>query len=124
MNTETLKLLIKDNKSTRQIAVKLGVGQATVRYWLRKNNLKTIPRSGYRCKCGETDPSKFYGNKKRICSECHNSNVIRLGHEKRLWAIEYLGGECCNKKCAYNKYKCALDVHHTVKEKKDPNFSS
>ncbi len=44
-----------------------------------------------KCKCGETDPSKFYGNKKQVCAKCHHKWVHQAGKEKRkrlqnIWA--------------------------------------
>lgn len=78
-------------------------------------------KHGYKCcECGETDKSKFYGTKKQMCGKCHNQYTIQKGQEKRKWAIEQLGGVC--KKCGYDEYTCALDIHHTNPNSKDKNF--
>ena len=112
--------------STRDIAKTYNCSQSTIRYWLNKYNLSTDPKPkpklSHRCKCGETDPNKFYGRKKRMCAKCHNKRVMELGKEKRLEVIKLLGGKCV--KCGYNEYKCSLDVHHMDPHKKDPHFSS
>ena len=75
-----------------------------------------------RCKCGETDPSKFYGKKKWICSKCHNQYTIHKGHQKRDKVLEFLGRKCS--RCSYDEFPCSLDVHHVDTSKKDVNFSS
>ena len=74
-----------------------------------------------KCKCGETDPSKFYGRKSQICSKCHNAYTLKCGQEKREKAIKYLGG-CC-KICGYDKYYGSIDLHHLNPLKKDKKFS-
>lgn len=71
-------------------------------------------------KCGETDPSKFYGNKKSICGKCHNEYTIKLGQEKRRYAIDKLGGKCAI--CGYAKYIGAIDIHHLDSSLKDEQF--
>lgn len=120
MLKNTLLDFLKDGKSTRQIAKETNKGATTVRYWLRKYGLKTEYRKQYMCRCGETDPKKFYGNKKRICGKCHNEWVHNAGREKRKKAIQYLGGEC--KKCGYDKYYGSIDLHHINAKVKDSKF--
>jgi hypothetical protein len=126
MDIYQLEKHVKNGMSTRDIAKKHKCSQSTVRYWLKKHGLRTSPKTKpalpYKCRCGETDPSKFYGRKKKVCAKCHNENVTKLGKEKRLEVIKMLGGQCVE--CKYNKYKCSLDVHHIDPNKKDPNFSS
>jgi hypothetical protein len=76
----------------------------------------------YRCGvCGETDKTKFYGKKKKICGKCHNQYTLKKGQEKRKYAIGKLGGKCC--KCGYSKYIGAIDIHHIDTSKKDEKFS-
>ena len=74
----------------------------------------------YKCPCGETDPSKFYGHKKNKCGRCHNQYTLKIGQEKRKKAIENLGGKCIV--CGYSKYTGAIDFHHIDPLKKDENF--
>jgi hypothetical protein len=123
MEEDVLKKLILEKKSTWEISKILQMPQSSLRYWLNKYNLKTTPEKPYRCKCGETDPSKFYGHKKTICGKCHNAENTRRGKEKINKAIEYLGGECKNPDCCGWKYKGSLDIHHLDPNKKDPNFT-
>ncbi len=71
--------------------------------------------------CGETDKSKFYGKKKTVCGKCHNIYTIKLGQEKRKWAIDKLGG-CC-KLCGYKYYYGAISIHHLDPNLKDEKFT-
>jgi hypothetical protein len=74
----------------------------------------------YKCKCGEINPDKFYGHKHSICGKCHNEYSIRIGHDKKAFARQLLGGECVA--CGFNKYENSLDIHHLNPLNKDPNF--
>jgi RNase P subunit RPR2 len=76
----------------------------------------------YKCKCGETDPNKFYGHKKSICGRCHNIYTLKIGQEKKDKARAFLGGKC--KKCGFDEYKWSLDIHHLDPSKKDEYYSS
>lgn len=124
MNTNILKSMVENGLSTRKIAEELKTSQTNVRYWLKKEKLKTNPKlQSRRCgKCGETDPDKFYGHKKSICGNCHNQYNLEKGQEKRKKAVEHLGGKC--KICGYNKHICSLDFHHRNPSEKDPSFKS
>jgi len=75
-----------------------------------------------KCACGEEDPNKFYGNKFWMCAKCWNNYSIRKNREKAEWARIQLGGKCVH--CGFNKYKCALDVHHLDPKEKDVAFRS
>lgn len=124
MEKSLLEKLVKDNKSTREIAAEAGIGQTSVRYWLKKHGLITKPKREKKCaKCGETDPSKFYKKKYR-CKKCHNQEVLEAGQEKRRKIIEHLGTRCYNPECSGWKYPSCFDVHHLDPSKKDPNFAS
>jgi hypothetical protein len=130
MDKEILSNLINQKYSQREIAKRLNISQSSVRWWLKKHNLNTFkgPKGKFpkdyvkdrKCKCGETDPDKFYGNKTQICSKCHNQYQIKKGRETTLRAKLYLGGKCV--KCSYDKCIAALDIHHLDPTQKDPNF--
>ena len=92
MDKKVLASLVEEGLSQYKIGEKLGIGQTSVRYWLKKYNLKTNVIPQYKCQCGETDKNKFYQNKTRICGKCHNQYTINKGKEKRNRAIEFLGG--------------------------------
>jgi hypothetical protein len=125
MDKFILEKLIKEHKSTREIGSEIKIGQASVRYWLKKYGLKTDYKKVVCCyKCGERDTDKFYGRKKSICGKCQNQNTISRGKEKRKRIIECLGRKCFNPECPGWKYYCSLDIHHLYPNKKDPNFRS
>lgn len=86
------------------------------------NGDKRKDQGEHKCKCGETDQEKFYGNKRSVCAKCHNKYVIDAGREKRKRAISLLGGSCVI--CGYDKYHGSLDFHHLDKDKKDDNFAN
>lgn len=72
--------------------------------------------------CGETDESKFYGHKKKVCGKCHNQYTKERYREKRDKVLEYMGGKCVS--CGFDKFKSSLDIHHISPKEKDINFSS
>jgi len=116
-----LQELTELNLSTREIANRLKCSQTNVRYYLKKYKLQTTPIKQHKCgKCGETDPSKFYGHKKEICGKCHNHYTTQQGMDKKKRAVEYKGGKCSS--CGYSKCVEALDFHHV--SDKDPNWKS
>jgi len=140
MEKSTLSDLVGQNLSIREIAAKINLAPSTVRWWLKKFELKTNLEIGnkfgkarkpqhllvdgedvYYCgQCGESDKSKFYNNTKTRCAECSRVAVFnRLRENKRL-AVEYKGGKCY--KCGYSKCQAALDFHHLDSKQKDPNW--
>ena len=123
MDRELLEKLVAQKLSTRKIAKIIESPQTTLRYWLHKYGLRTETRlNEYRCKCGETDPKKFYGNKKQICKSCHNKWCKIKGKLNRELALKLLGSKCLH--CGYDQFSSALDVHHLDSHKKDPNFAT
>jgi hypothetical protein len=133
MEQELLASLIEKGHSSREIAQRFNKSPNSVLYWARKYGLRWRQTSfgpGYQprllphkcAQCGETDPQKFYGNKRSMCGPCHNAYTKRAGMERRLKAIEQLGGHCCI--CGYNQYPCSLDFHHRDPKLKDTNYNA
>ena len=126
MDKTTLQKYIDLNYSQRKIAEIENKSQGTVKHWLNKYNLKTnlkqFNASDYNCKCGETNPEKFYGHSKQTCSKCHNLRTIKTGKNNRLFAVEFLGGKC--RVCEYDKYIGSLDIHHLDPNIKDKDFKN
>lgn len=130
MDKEVLEKLLLEKYTIKRLATHFDCSQSTIRYWLKKHDLKTFrgPKGKYpkdyqklrKCACGETDPDKFYGNKSQICAKCHNQYQLDKGREQKKRAVQYLGGKCSE--CGYNKCDAALDIHHLDSSKKDPNF--
>ena len=114
---------ISKGLSTRKIGKIVGKSSTTIRYWIEKHGLEikaSIKVRQYKCSCGETDPSKFYGIKKCVCATCHNKHVRARGIQKREYALNKLGNECIN--CGFKTYSCSLDIHHLDPSIKDEKF--
>ena len=120
MNKELLENLCLNNCSIRKIAKESSCSPTNIRYWLKKYNLN-VKRGACgkhpknfkllrKCRCGEIDPLKFYGNKRWICSKCHNKSVVEFERSRAKKIREHLGGKCII--CNYSKYQTVLDVHH------------
>lgn len=124
-----LARLISEHKSVRQIAKEIGKSPTTTRYWLDRFKLKTeylsiaqMSPTGYSCPCGETDKSRFYGNKKRICGKCQNQYTVEVARRNKRQAVAYLGGKC--RHCGFDGHNSAFDYHHIDPNEKDINFKS
>lgn len=53
------------------------------------------------------------------CVKCYIDRQRNNRRNKKLKAIEYMGGKCC--RCGYNKSPSALDFHHKDPSQKDPS---
>jgi len=130
MEKKVLQEYVEKNYSLNDMAREADCAQSTIRHWMQKYGLKTQRRphnKGYHldrlCShCGETDESKFYGHKRTICGKCHCQYTLKKGQEKRIFAIEMLGGKCIN--CGFDKWTCSLDFHHVDPKIKDKKFDS
>lgn len=121
MDKDSLKEYVSSNMSLREIAGVTGKSYSTVRYWISKYNLKTVPIKDYRCSCGETNPVNFYGNKKTICGKCHNEYTVARYRAIKRECVRHKGGSC--QVCGFDKYDAALEFHHLDPVKKDVKFS-
>ena len=130
MKKDSLIEMVGKGMSLNDIAKASGKGQTTVRYWLKKYELKTKSTYLYKNKDGRKCPrcnkakslDNFY-NRRGVagssvyCKPCTNEQTVeRMRHTKRL-CIEYKGGKC--EKCGYDKYDGALEFHHLDPSKKD-----
>jgi hypothetical protein len=125
MKKEILQEQIKKGSSSRNIAKALGKSQTTIRYWLKKHNLKTkrsYEKPHLCTDCGDKDPNNFYTGQKQKCKKCHNKSTANSGKNKRIKAIELLGG-CCQH-CGYDKCYAALEFHHIDPTIKDVNYAT
>lgn len=91
----------------REMARRLGVSHATIKYWMKKFDLKSPgrahgrPKKAKNCRvCGKV------GFLHR-CQSCH-TRVRRL--RTKLRAIQLLGGKC--NRCGYNGHPAAFEFHH------------
>lgn len=120
---------ISDGLSQREIAKKEKCSQSTVKYYLKKYELKTLKSTkkiGVCTCCGETinegNASNRGYNKKcfTVCKKCHYKRRIKRYQDNKRKAIEYKGGKCIH--CGYNKCDASLDFHHRNPEEKDPQW--
>lgn len=68
------------------------------------------------------DEKEFYkkGNSGRInsiCKSCFNSYCVERWINKKIWAIDYLGGKC--KVCSIQDHYSIYDFHHRDPKQKD-----
>ncbi len=70
-----------------------------------------------KCRCGETDPSKFSPTRSTDCTKCCSTARNKATNENKEWAIKYMGGQCFV--CGYNDSHWALQFHHINPEDKD-----
>lgn len=73
-----------------------------------------------KCKCGETDPTKFYGHKTTSCGKCHNEYTVAKRKANKEYALSKLGGKC--KVCGFDSFQEGLSFHHLDPTKKDSDF--
>lgn len=142
MNRDLLESLVEQGMSTRELALYFNKGQTTIRYWLKKLDLKTKNKSfkqGYNypkrvdkdnqycCTCSiKLNPENSYDRKSRntyasYCKSCYSENTLnrRLTFKKKC--VEYKGGSCM--RCGYNKNLTALEFHHLNSQEKEFNPS-
>jgi Zn ribbon nucleic-acid-binding protein len=131
MLKEELQVLVDAGSSIAEMSSSTGKSKTTIRYWLKKFDLKTKnaihnKKLKHECKfCGETDREKMM-NKGRgrksysVCKICHNKKTVERGRQKKIDLVNHMGGECVE--CGYNKNYAALEIHHLDETKKDPDF--
>lgn len=125
MNREALVELVREGRTTREIAEVMGCSQTNVNYWVRKHGIELPRRRGRERRCGDcgtTDPGDFYGKQNGLCKACRAKYTLARFEENRRRAIDYLGGSC--KDCGYNAHACALAIHHLDPSVKDATFAS
>lgn len=145
MDKEYLLELIDNGLSTYKISEITNKSQTTVRYWLKKFNIKTNNQSftnGYnkekidaaRCKnkkctsCGVvlTLENTYKSKSRKIlvstCKKCSAKAAKERWQSSKKRAVEYMGGKCV--KCGYDKCIDALEFHHINPKEKDKNFSN
>ena len=128
MDYNTINALAAKRLSIRKIAKELSVSASTVKYWLKKFNIKTIPRSEVsdcrfcpRCKT-EKLKTEFYNRRNGkgnsvYCKSCSNTQTVERQKRFKQQCVNWKGGECVG--CGYNKCNNALDFHHLGQDKKE-----
>lgn len=131
MDKEYLESLVEQGLSINQLSKIFKKGQTTVRYWLKKYNLKTKNKSfkdGYHYRnkvnaneqycpcCGiHLNSETGYSRKDRniwatLCKKCSMEKDFKKRFNFKIKALKYKGTSC--KSCGYNKDITALEFHH------------
>jgi len=139
MEIEIFKTFIEKNYTQRQIAEELNLSQTTVRYWLKKLELKTntpyknkteIINGLKLCKKCKIKKSidEFYVRSDRNghAPHCKQCSTIYYGNRiknVKIRMIDYKGGKCerCNLKLEDTHYS-VFDFHHINPKEKDIKF--
>lgn len=133
---EKLEKLINDGLSTREISKNIGKSQTTVRYWLKKFELKTINSTNDAfkkvkkcCKCKEIkNISEFYKKTDKYlqpyCKHCLNQIQIERWRKRKIEAIKYKGSCCVKCGARYpDEPSCVFDFHHLQPEIKEMSWN-
>ena len=132
MDYNTINALVAKGLSTRKIAKELSVCATTVKYWLKKFNIKTIPHSEVsdckfcpRCKTKKLK-IEFYNRRNGkgnsvYCKRCSNDQTVERQKDLKQKCIDYKGGKCVC--CGYNKCNNVLEFHHLDPVKKEFSIS-
>lgn len=144
---EMLSAYTEKGVSSYIIANNIGVPVSTVKFWLKKFQLKIVPCSGknclpngiiskneeenthYKCaRCKEIqliNKENFYFKKNSKvhswCRKCNDKYALHKIRDVKLRCVQYKGGKCTM--CGYNKYLGSLDFHHIDPSIKDYNIS-
>ena len=123
VDRETLLELVERGMSVRQIGTEVGLGCASVRYWLAKYGLQTDPLH-YARRDAEKTPSVFrecptHGWTDYVrtgargyyrCPVCTTERVAIRRRRLKEILVEEAGGRCAL--CGYDAYSGALQFHH------------
>ena len=139
MKKEELEILINNGKSLNQISRETGKSLTTVRYWVKKYNLKSSHLQfkylekreiGLERKCPKCKmvlPSTDFYKRRGIdysstyCKICTSDQTLNRMQRLKTQMVDYKGGSCVI--CGYKKYMGALEFHHLDPKKKDFNLA-
>jgi transposase len=122
-----LEPLVNEGLTIEGIAQRLGMGDTTVRHWLRRHGLQTqraqrrtalshLHRSGKReveaeCeKHGQTRHVSVASERRLRCAKCRAEAVSRRRRKVKEILVSEAGGRCVL--CGYVRHSAALQFHH------------
>ncbi len=125
MDKLTLQNYREQKLSIREISTLTSKSYTTIRYWLEKFQLDSIPNRSSGClQCGKILKGRQINFCSKKCKATHgNKNhqssqkQKQRGVDKKIKLINLKGGKC--EKCNYNKNYAALQFHHINPEEKD-----
>jgi transposase len=123
---EELETLVASGMTIAELAHALGLGKATIRYWLRKYGLRTLAAqqaeaaAGARAgghltvsrTCGRHGETAFVieGRGYYRCKLCRQEQVARRRRAVKAALVAEAGGSC--RLCGYDRCVAALEFHH------------
>ncbi|HEX8120746.1 MAG TPA: helix-turn-helix domain-containing protein [Solirubrobacteraceae bacterium] len=122
---EALEALVAAELTTREIAQRLGMSQANVRYWLRRHELRVIRARGVRQSdaeqasgtlvrgdCPRHGPEMFVRRPDGAwrCTRCRVAAVTERRRRVKALLVEEAGGACAL--CGFSRTLAALQFHH------------
>lgn len=122
-----LEPLVSEGLTIEQIAQRLGIGDTTVRHWLRRHGLKTrrarrraalssMHESGEReaeverRKHGLVRHVSVQSERRLRCTKCRAEAVSRRRRKVKEMLVAEAGGRCVL--CGYARHSAALQFHH------------
>lgn len=124
-----LEQYVTEELSIRQIASKVEYGYSTVKYWLKRYNLKTNPKNGRKRHIGDDryieSICKTHGETTFIyekskngyrCKKCRSGKVSEDRRRLKRELVEHAGGKCY--RCGYDKSIWSLEFHRRDPDKK------
>lgn len=137
LRREDLERLVREGATYAEMAAKLGVSAATIRYWLQKFGLrseaslnrqlsrdaKRAGRATVRRHCRSHGLTDFFleGRGYYRCLECRKQRVADRRRKVKAILVSEAGGSC--RICGYDRYVGALQFHHLDPEQKRLSLS-
>lgn len=140
MQQNILENYVREGMSISEISKITKASLTSVRYWLKKYNLKTSGKAGAKSKhevydnhkvcikCTERKHTDLFRRRKdrnnwsSYCKTCESKSLIDAEKKLKMDAIVYLGSVCNSCSNSYDN-RC-YDFHHTEPEHKDFNIAS
>jgi transposase len=132
LEREVLEAHVRAGKSIAKISADLGVSDATVKHWLAKFDLKTLPTIQRRltreareagvpaiertCRHHGLTEFRLYAGRYYKCVTCSWQAVTRRRRRVRETLVQEAGGRCAI--CGYDRSIAALEFHHLDRETK------
>lgn len=136
IDPERLGALVERGASITQIAIELGAGKSTIRYWIRRLGLETDRMIRKR----ESEAAREAGLKKTYlrcpkhghtaffsrpeggfrCSRCNTVAVSERRRQVKRQLVAESGGACTI--CGFSRHPAALHFHHLDPSQKDFNI--
>lgn len=125
---EELERLLAASRSLREIAHEMDRSLATIRYWVRRYDLKSPPRrhciprdrprmTSLVCQWHGSTDFVLEGRGFYRCKQCRLDRVADRRREIKRMLVEEAGGKCLI--CGYHRCQQALQFHHL-----DPRMKS